>query len=323
MDRSLGGIHHCEKQIMKIFKFNCMDIRHIDLNLLPVLDALLRHHSVTLAARELNMSQSALSTALGRLRTLLGDALFVRTGRGLLPTPRAVALAQPVATILEQLREQVLAMQAFSPQTSQRTFTICHSDVGSYVLWPRIVQAMGALAPGVRLSLRNLPQAEIPAALASAAIDVAIGAFPGLPESLFQRKLFDRRYVALVAAHHPLAEAALTAETFAQAPQVVVRQSSGIQEAIDQTLLQLQLQRSHTLEMLSYLMLPPLLRAGRHLAVLPGQLAEAFAHEGDFTSLELPFELPPSTIRLHWHRRLHDDPGNVWLRERIAQLFSP
>lgn len=78
-----------------------MDIRNIDLNLLPVLDALLRHRSVTLAARELDMSQSAVSTALGRLRETLGDQLLVRTGRGMLPTPRASRLAEPVASILD------------------------------------------------------------------------------------------------------------------------------------------------------------------------------------------------------------------------------
>ena len=85
-----------------------MDIRTIDLNLLPVLDALLRHRSVTLAARELDMSQSALSAALARLRKLLDDELFVRTGRGLRTTARADALAEPVAAILAQLRDQVL-----------------------------------------------------------------------------------------------------------------------------------------------------------------------------------------------------------------------
>ena len=81
-----------------------MDIKSVELNLLPVLDALLRHRSVTLAARELDMSQSALSAALARLRKLLGDELFVRTGRGLLPTARASALAEPVAQIIEAVK---------------------------------------------------------------------------------------------------------------------------------------------------------------------------------------------------------------------------
>ena len=299
-----------------------MDIRKVDLNLLPVFDALVRHQSVTLAARELDMSQSALSTALSRLRSLLGDALFVRTGRGLLPTPRAQSLAQPVATVLEQLRESILSQRPFVAAESDRHFAVCHSDVGSYVLWPRIVATVMNQAPGVHLSLRILPQAEIGPALESGKIDLAIGAYPALPDLLFQRKLFDRRYVGMVSREHALSGKKLTAHTFARTPQVVVRQSSGIQEAIEHALAQRGLQRASTLEMPSYLMLPPLLRGGQHLAVLPGQLADAFALDGPFTSLKLPFDLPHSTIKLHWHRRFHEDPGNVWLRDLIASLFS-
>lgn len=299
-----------------------MDIRNVDLNLLPVFDALVRHQSVTLAARELDMSQSALSTALSRLRGVLGDALFVRTGRGLLPTPRAAALAQPVASILEQLRESVLSRQSFEPKASERHFTICHSDVGSYVLWPHIVQAVMRQAPQVQLSLKILPQSAIAQALETGQIDLAIGAYPALADKMFQSKLFDRRYVGLVARNHRLAGKKLTPPIFARAPQVVVRQSSGIQEAIDSALAQAGLRRIATLEMPSYLMLPPLLRAGQHLAVLPGQLADAFALDGPFTQLKLPFNLPQSTISLHWHRRFHEDPGNAWLRGLIVSLFG-
>ncbi len=101
-----------------------MDIRSVDLNLLPVLDALLRHRSATLAARELDMSQSALSSALARLRKLLGDELFVRTGRGLMPTPRASALADVVAGIVEQVRDRILQSSAFDAATTHRIFRV-------------------------------------------------------------------------------------------------------------------------------------------------------------------------------------------------------
>lgn len=310
------------KKIICIFEFDFMDIRKIDLNLLPVLDALLRHRSVTLAARELDMSQSALSSSLGRLRELLGDALFVRTGRGLLPTQRAVQLADPVAIILEQLRDRVLSAHGFDPKTSQRVFTVCHSDVGSYVMWPHIVPAVARLAPGVRLNLRVLAQQQIPAALESAAIDLAIGAYPDLPASLFQRRLFERKYVGIVRKGHPIADKRLTPSLFAKTPQLVVRLASGVQELVEKALDDQGLKRAETIEMPSYLMLPPLLEAGDYLAVIPGQLADAFARHGHFKSMKLPMELPASLIKLHWHRRFHEDPGNVWLRGVICDLFS-
>mgnify|MGYP000417378731 CR=1 FL=1 len=299
-----------------------MDIRKVDLNLLPVLDALLRHRSVTLAARELEMSQSALSSSLARLRELLGDSLFVRTGRGLLPTPRAALLAEPVAAILEKVRDKVLSSGEFDPIHSDRIFTVCHSDVGSYVLWPSIVATTAKLAPNVRLQLKVMPQAQIPAALENASIDLAIGAYPDLPDSLFQRRLFEREYVGIVRSDHAISNKRLTPALFARTPQLVVRLASGIQELVDKALADRHLERSVTIEMPSYLMLPPLLEAGDYLAVIPGQLADAFARHGHFESLKLPLKLPASVIKLHWHRRFHEDPGNVWLRKIIWELFG-
>ena len=295
-----------------------MDIKSLDLNLLPVLDALQRQRSVTLAARELDMSQSAVSTALGRLRSALGDPLFVRTGRGMLPTPRASQLAEPVAAILDRLRDDVLSAQGFVPATSERTFTLGLSDVGSYVLWPRIVSAVSRLAPSVRLRLRVMSQPMIAQALENAEVDLALGAYPGLPDTLYQRRLFDRQYVAMVRTDHPLAGRRLTVQAFARCPQAVVRLASGIQDRVDDTLAAQGLARQQVLDMPSYLMLPPLLAAGNWLAVVPGQLADAFARHGRLRSLKLPFELPPSVIRMHWHKRFHEDSANMWLRGLIT-----
>lgn len=300
-----------------------MDIRSVDLNLLPVLDALLRHRSATLAARELDMSQSALSTALGRLRSLLGDELFVRTGRGLQPTARASALAEPVAEIIERVRDRVLQSESFEPRASTREFRIAHSDVGAYVMWPRIVRAVHAQAPGLRLLLRTPRQEDIAPALGEAQIDLAIGSFPRLPESLFQQRLFDRDNVGLVARGHRLIGRKLTLRAFAAVPQIVVRGTSGIQDRVDEHLARHGLHRDDCIELPSYLMIPPLLEVGGRLAVMPGQLAEAFARHGHFVSLPLPFTLPASTIRMHWHRRFNDDAGSRWLRNVItAELRS-
>ncbi|MBB3178207.1 LysR family transcriptional regulator [Variovorax sp. Sphag1AA] len=299
-----------------------MDIRAVDLNLLPVLDALLRHRSVTLAARELNMSQSALSTALRRLRELLGDELFVRTGRGLRPTSRASALSEPVAEILERVRDRILQSSTFDPRTAKSEFRIAHSDVGAYVLWPRVVRAVRTAAPRVRLVLKTLTQSEIGPALAEGQVDLAIGSYPDLPDSLFQQRLFDRVYVALVADGHPLARKTLTLRSFAATPQIVVRGPSGVQDRIEAYLASHGLVRGECVELPSYLMIPPLLEAGDFLAVVPGQLADAFSRHGSLVTLALPVPVPASVIRMHWHRRFSEDAGSKWLRDLIAQEFG-
>lgn len=295
-----------------------MDIRKLDLNLLPVLDAVLRLGSASAAARELDMSQSALSAALGRLRTALGDGLFVRTGRGLLPTARALALAEPVRQILQRVRDEVLHGATFDPARSTREFRLSLSDVGSYVLWPRIVRAIRAHAPDVPLVLTNLDASELGRALEQGRVDLAIGAYPRVASSLMQRRLFERRYVGLVHRDHRLAARPPTLRQFALAPQVIVRTAPWIQDRIDEELAAAGLARTRTVEVPSYLAVPPLLEGGDFLAVLPGQLADAFAGPGNLAKVRLPVTLPSSTVRMHWHRRDHGDSGNVWLREIVA-----
>ena len=299
-----------------------MDIRSVDLNLLPVLDALLRHRSATLAARELNLSQSALSSALTRLRAVLGDELFVRTGRGLRPTPRASELAEPVAEVLMQVRDRILQGEPFDPASATRVFTLAHTDVGAYVLWPRIVRAVRQAAPGVQLRLQVLGMDQLAPALAEGQVDLAIGSFPDLPQSLFQKRLFDRRYVALVDRGHRLAATTLSLAQFAQTPQIVVRGGSGVQELIGQSLQQHGLRREDVTELPSYLMIPPMLAGSGFLAVMPGQLAEVFMAQGMFSRLELPMATPVSTIRMYWHRRLQLDAGSQWLRALVVDLLA-
>lgn len=297
-----------------------MDIRKVDLNLLPVLEALLRLRSVTRAAAELDMSQSALSAALARLRTLLGDELFVRTGRGLAPTVRAIELAAPLREILERVRAEVLQASAFDPHSDRRDFRLILSDVGAYVLWPRILRAVRAEAPGVTLELIQRTGLDIAEELATGHADLAIGAYPQLPQSLFQRRLFERKFFAMARPQHPMAKGRkLGLRAFAEAPQVVVRMSSGVQDRIDEALAKHGLARTDVIELPSYLMLPSMLEADDFLAVVPGQLADAFAQEKRFVVMDLPVAIPPSTIRVHWHRRFHQDAGNGWLRELVVR----
>jgi DNA-binding transcriptional LysR family regulator len=321
MAASVRSAYPAENHIGAICAIDGMDIRDIDLNLLPPLEALLRLRSVTLAARELDMSQSALSAALARLRALLGDPLFVRTGRGMRPTPRAAQLHAPLLALLELVRRDLLAGADFAPATSTRRFTVSLSDVGTYVLWPTITRTLRQRAPGVAPRLVQLPLADIPAALEDGTVDIAIGAYPRLPAALYQRRLYERHFVALVRAAHPLAGRRLSVAALAGALHVTVRTPSGVQAQLDVELARRGLARQVALELPSYLMLPPLLDSDDYLAVVPGQLADAFCRHGGYASLKLPLRLPQSLVRLHWHRRFHDDPANRWLRDTLhAQL---
>jgi DNA-binding transcriptional LysR family regulator len=225
-------------------------------------------------------------------------------------------------SVLGQLRDDVLSGGTFDPRQTRQSFGICLSDVGSYVLWPKIVRAVRARAPLIELRLRNLTTDALEAALEQGEADLAIGAFTASRASLFQRRLFEREYVCLARASHPYANVKMTLQQFASAPQIVVRTSAGVHDRIDEQLSKRDLVRSSLLEIPSYLLIPPLLESDDYLAVMPGQLAEVFAEHWNLVAVRLPLSLPTSTIRLYWHRRSHEDQGNVWLRQLIVRELT-
>src|SRR5215207_8914145 len=126
-----------------------MDIGKVDLNTLVVFDALLQQGSVTRAGRALGLSQPAMSAALAKLRLQVGDPLFVRTGRGMKPTPRALELATPVHQVLETVRTQILHKRPFDPETARSVFTILTPDAGEIVFMPRVLAHAAQHAPSI------------------------------------------------------------------------------------------------------------------------------------------------------------------------------
>jgi DNA-binding transcriptional LysR family regulator len=181
-----------------------MDIRKIDLNLLVVLDALLRLQNVSRAAEALGMSQPALSYALKRLRPLLDDPLFVRSARGMQPTPRAQQLAEPLRAVLDMVQRDVLQQPRFDPATTERSVTFNMADVGELVFLPRLLAHLKVAAPGIDVRTVSTPPSLLEDALRSGAVDLAVGYFPGMDgAAIYQQRLFSHSFVCLVRKDHP------------------------------------------------------------------------------------------------------------------------
>ena len=157
-----------------------MNVHDIDLNLLRVFDAVLHEKGVTPAATRLGLTQPAVSNALARLRKLFGDALFVRTPRGVDATPFARELAEPVRQALALLESALAHGPGFDPATSTRAFRFYMSDLGQVEFLPPLVERVQRGAPGVRLEAVALEVEDIADALAAGALDLAIGFLPGL-----------------------------------------------------------------------------------------------------------------------------------------------
>ena len=304
-----------------------MDLARLDLNLLLVFHHLLREKRVSAVATVLGMSQPAVSSALGRLRSSLGDELFLRTQRGMEPTPYALQLAEPVATALDGLQQALNVRASFDPATSERSFTLAMTDVGEMYFLPVLMDALAGAAPGVTLNVVAVTSASLKDDMASGRTDLALGLLPQLQAGFFQQALFRQPYVCLMREAHPLAAAAsLSFSDFADASHVrVVAAGTGhgrIDAAISETLERQGVQRRIRLTVPNYVALGDVLGHSDLIATVPERFAQRVAGPFALTTRPLPLAVDGSAIHQFWHARLHKDPGHQWLRELVAQCFG-
>src|SRR5918994_6067164 len=180
-----------------------MNANRLDLNLLRVFQAILDTRSVTAAASSLGLTQSAVSNQLARLRDAFDDPLFVRTTEGMVPTPRALAIADPVRKSLVAIRLCLEEQLGFDPATSDRTFKIFMSDVGQLIFLPRLLERIAKVAPAVSIHTVQVPQSKMrDMALESGEVDLAAGYFENFDGSFRQQLLFEEHYVGMVRAGH-------------------------------------------------------------------------------------------------------------------------
>jgi DNA-binding transcriptional LysR family regulator len=300
-----------------------MDIANIDLNLLRVLHHLLLLKKVSAVAQHLGMSQPAVSSALGRLRTALGDELFVRAQGGMLPSPYALQLAAPLAAALDQLQQALSVREAFDPATSQRSFTIAMSDVGEMYFLPVLMDFLSQSAPGVTLQVVSVAQPSLKEDMAAGRIDLAMGLLPQLQAGFFQQALFQQKYVCLMRAQHPLAEKAqLRLSDFAQAEHVRILAAGTGHGRVDVALEQKKLQRRVRLTVPHYVALAPVLTQSDLIATVPERFADRMLEPFDLVKQDLPIAVAKSAIHQFWHERLHRDQGHQWLRRSCRTLFG-
>jgi DNA-binding transcriptional LysR family regulator len=296
-----------------------MNIRELDLNLLRVFDAVLRGNSVTAAAAQLELTQPAVSNALARLRRLFGDALFHRTPDGMEPTPFARELAEPVRQALALLESALAHGPGFDPATSTRAFRFYMSDLGQTEFLPPLVERLRGVAPGVRLAAVALEVEDIADALAAGALDLAVGFLPGLGPPVRRRPLFRDPYVCLMRAGHPIR--ALTRKRFIAASHALVSYRGG-HRVVEEALERAGAGPRIALRVPHFTVVPMVLERSDLILTLPARVARVFERLGRLKSLPPPLPLPPADVALHWHERFDADPGNRWLRERLAELFA-
>ena len=294
------------------------NLRAVDLNLLVVLDALLRERHVTRAAHAVGLSQPAMSGALARLRHLFADALFVRTAAGMQPTPRAEALIEPVRQALAHVERLLEADRGFDAAASSRRYVVRLSDLLGHLLLPRLMGSIAQRAPRVSLDVVHLSPLATSDALGTGAVDVAVSMGLAHTSAIRKQALFGDRMVCLMRAGHPLATRRLTLRRFLSARHLKVSMSPADTRFVDDVLSISQASRDVALNVPHWLLVPHVVGSTDYVAVVPRAFTAAIAH-GALVVRDLPFASKRFDWCLYWHQRHQNDAANCWLRERIVE----
>lgn len=295
----------------------------LDLNLLLVFEAMLLHQNVTVAASHNDLTQSAMSNALGRLRRHFDDPLFVNTRNGMLPTPRALELARPLMQALSMIRTTTQRDKTFDPRQSKRTFRFHMTDLGEMVLLPPLVKRLDEIGATIKVETFQLPSAEVAERLESGEIDLAAGYLRSVSKSVESVPLYREHYVCMTRRGHPIARGdGLTVEKFKEASHVLVESMGSDHRNVERKLLEKGIKRESTLRVPHYMVVPAIVCGSDRIVTLPNHAARAFAALAQTDVHPVPISIPAFDVSLFWHPRFRDDPPILWMRDLMIELFQ-
>ena len=291
----------------------------VDMNLLATLDVLLEERNVTRAARRLSLTQSTVSHALARLRAMFRDPLLVRSGRGLVTTPRAEALAPAVRRVLADARRLLSHEGDFQPQTSTRTFTLVCPDALVAFL-PALLSRLSREAPGVRLEARPPIAVDVDAALGLGSVDLALTAARASGPGLIQKALGVLHWCVVARRGHPAVKRGkLDRQGWLAYPHVVVGTGGGGPGFVGEALREAKMPRRIGFVAPGFLAAPFAVADTELFFAAPRELVAPIAARLGLLLLEPPVALPAVKVAMTWHERMHAEPGHRWMRERVHE----
>ena len=297
-----------------------MRLDNFDLNLLIAFDILVEERSVTRAARRLNLTQSATSAALKRLREAMQDEILVQHGKKMIPTAHALRLAPQVSAAIAQLRSLISASSAFDPRTSTRRFLIKASDYITTVLFVRLLAVLAREAPGIRLDL-TLPTAGSSERLSNGDLDLLLTPEDFMPPDHPRELLFEERHVVVGWSGNPVMQRPLTEDDFFASGHVAVR-ISGRDTFIESALRKYGERRRIEVTAPSFIQAPWLLPGTQRLALMHERLARLVAPPLSLAIAEAPVELPIMREMMQYHTARSNDAALAWLRRRLLAVAA-
>jgi DNA-binding transcriptional LysR family regulator len=318
-----------------------MAIGQIDLNLIKVFNAVFEDRNLLRAGKRLHLSPSAVSHALTRLRQVVGDELFVRTSEGMMPTVRALGMADDLRDSLNKITA-TLGVDAFNASTSAKQFIVAANDHLTAVIIAGLSRMMVAEAPGVRLVVRPSTRLDLAEQIDVGRIDLAIGIFQQVPSHFRTVPLMTEGDAILMHKSHPAAGRTLTLQDVASYPLVTVSVGGQEEGAVDGFILERGLARQSEMfdrnalqEALATIGAVPLLhRTTPHslaipaligtdmLSILPSSLARLLVSDEDFVMVKPPYRVAQSTFRGVWNDRNSHEPAHLWLRQMMMRAAA-
>lgn len=301
-------------------------MRSVDLNLLPVFEAVMETLQYSKAAEQLAMSQPAMSAAIQRLRDTLKDPLFVRTSKGVIPTPKAEALYQDIRVALSQIRQSLSSQQGFDPNTQQHTFRILSGDYFEFVLLPPLIKTIESNDLLVRFNLNQISE-ESPKQLIHAQANVLLDAFP-IDDDRIHCEVVSQETLVVVRnkknknKQYPATKKAITAHDFFNATHAVLPNRGRLlplDKILDTPLLQ---ERKIGVQVTQYIGLLTAVANSDHIATVPKQLAIKYADAFGLDIYDFPIDVPSIPLYMMWSKAFDHDPASKWLLNQLREVIK-
>lgn len=293
-----------------------MNLHRIDLNLFAVFDAIYTAGSLTKAADVLCITQPAVSNSLARLREMLNDPLFVRTGHSMTPTPVAQNIIVPAREALGLLRKSVQQSHVFEPEVSTKAFNFASRDLLEVSIMPRLIARLQNIAPNITLTNYEMSRQRVVSSMASGNLDFFADASTFTDAYLKKQRIAKDRFVVLARKNHPIIKNELTMDNFLKLGQINVSNRRTGPGPVDVALDKLNKKRKVVMRGQHFLTVPSAISKTDLIACLPYHLAKHY----DLAMYELPFELPPIEYFLYWHVSADHDSAHHWMREQIQEV---
>lgn len=302
------------------------NLRALDLNLLPVFDALMCEQHMSRAAERLAMSQPAVSNALKRLRQTFNDELFVRTAKGLTPTARAVLLHNSLQPALTMIQDSCLE-QRFDASTSTQCLQIAMNAASEYLVAPMLIGALRAVAPGIQLKIYPDHLEDMLQLLKQGSLDFSLDYMAPNDTQFRSQQLSHESLTVICAKNHGVIQGQITLDQFENLPQVTIIPRLALAQGqvkrrgtpIEQLMGAEVPQRNLSMFVSSFVTIPDIVANSDLIAVVPERLVKQYHQRENLQLLPLPFSYPCAEIRLVWHKSRDNDAGHLWFREWIGK----